>query len=137
MIDSKCVWKIDPIQSLANLESGIRNKALRIALNAGAAPMKAAVINHAPSRLGNLKKAMRIKIKNYRQSNAWVAVIGASTSFKRKSKSGKAIRPAIYQPIVNEAKHFMEHALKSAQSQFAQIVRTKLAEVIQQLINSR
>ena len=60
-------WTIDPVQSLAALSSGIRNKAMRIAINAGAAPMKSAVISHAPSDRGLLKKAIRIKVCTFRE----------------------------------------------------------------------
>lgn len=143
-------WTIDPVQSLAALSSGIRNKAMRIAINAGAAPMKAAVIANAPSDRGLLKKAIRIKVKNYRNSNSWVAVIGASTAVKKTVKIGKGrkakrkvVQPSRYQPLVDRGtkfasgKHFMAAALNSAKAQFAQTVFRKLSEVIPQLINQR
>lgn len=146
MIDSKITWKIDPVQALQSLSSGIKNKAMRIALNAGAAPVKAAAIAQAPQDTGNLKKAMRIKTKNYRNSNCWVAMIGASKSFKRtkKPKSKKAtrreVRPGNYQSLVERGtkhftgRHFLERAMKSTRQQFVDTVRRKLQEIISQLI---
>lgn len=125
---------------------------MRIALNAGAAPMKAAVIAQAPNELGHLKKSQRIKIKNYRNSNTWVAIIGASKSYKKNRKlknkkrdrgGSKVIRPARYQSLVNKGtkhikgQHFMEAALRSAKEAFEQNVRRKLAEIIPQLIGKR
>lgn len=143
MFSAQIKWKIDPQQALNNLTSGIKNKAMRIALNAGAAPMKAAVIAAAPSGKGNLKKAIRIKVKNYRANDSWVAIIGASKSFKRvrklknkkKDRGGnKTIRPSRYQPIVNRDRHFMESAFNSAKATFASTVQRKLQEIIPQLI---
>lgn len=125
---------------------------MRIALNAGAAPMKAAAVSQAPSELGHLKKAMRIKIKSYRGGVSWVAAIGASKSYKRTRKlknkkldrgGSKEIRPSKYQPLVNEgtknvkAQHFMESAFRSAKAQFEQNVMRKLREIIPQLIARR
>jgi hypothetical protein len=84
--NARVVWDIDPGTALQGLETKIRNKAMRIALSAGAAPVKEAAVAAAPSGLGNLKKAMRIKIKNYKNSSKWVAMIGASSSYKRARK---------------------------------------------------
>lgn len=147
MITAKAVWKVDPDVAFQKLADKIKNKCIRIALNAGAAPMKAAVIAHAPSDGGFLKKSIKIKIKNYRNANYWVAIIGASSKFKRfkrgvkvrgKKRSVKVVRPAFYQPLVNKGtkhvkgQHFMEDALRSAQTAFATNVKRKLKEIIPQ-----
>lgn len=145
MFNAKTVWRVDPVQSLSNLSGGIRNKAMRIALNAGAAPVKAATITEAPSELGNLKKSIRIKTKNYRNSNSWVAVIGASSTYKKTRKlknkkrdrgGSKVIQPARYQPLVERGtknmsgRKFLEAALNQARAQFEANFRRKFAEQI-------
>jgi hypothetical protein len=143
-------WTVDPVQSLAGLATGIRNKAMRIAINAGAAPMKAAVIAQAPSDSGLLKKAIRIRVRNYKANNTWAAIIGASTAFKRNVKIGrgrnakrKLVRPAKYQPLVDRGtknfagRNFMAAALNSAKAAFAQATLRKLSEVIPQLISGQ
>jgi HK97 gp10 family phage protein len=155
ILQAKLTWKVDPIQAVKSLNQGMRNKALRIALQAGAAPMKDAVVAAAPSETGNLKKAMRIKVKNYKSNNTWVAIIGAASNFKRakkttgkngrsqikKNKSGEKVfvKPSRYQRPVDvgtkymRGRHFMASALRRAKSQFDMIARQKLAELIKQL----
>lgn len=146
-------WTVDPVQALEKLSSGIRNKAMRIALNAAAAPVKAAVIASAPQQLGHLKAATKIKIKNYDKGATWTAIVGASSKFKRTrrlkgggikkriNKAGKKvnayIRPAVYQHFANagnkrmRGRHYLEAAFQRSVRNFQQIARAKLREVIE------
>ncbi len=143
-------WTIDPVQSLAGLASGIKNKAMRIAINAGAAPMKAAVISAAPSDSGLLKRSIRIRVRNYKANNTWAAIVGASWGFKKNVKIGKGrnakrklVQPARYQHLVDRGtknfvgRNFMEAALNSGKAAFTQTVFRKLSEVIPALIAGR
>ena len=93
MTKSTFVWQVDPVQSMGRLSAGIRNKALRIALNAGASPVKSAVISQAPKGEGYLAKSTKIKVTNYKSGNTWVAVVGAGSKYKRLKKSnGKVVK---------------------------------------------
>mgnify|MGYP001233749873 CR=1 FL=1 len=121
-------WKIDPVQSLNGLSRSIKNKAMRIALNAGASAVKQAVISSAPKDEGHLSKATTIKVYNpgggkAKDSNVWIAVVGAGSKYKKlkktkNRKTGKSkvvyrkdkktgekkkvyIRPAKYQHFVD------------------------------------
>jgi len=159
MIQTKFVWQIDPVDALTKLSAGIRNKALRISLNAAAAPVKAAVIAAAPKDLGTLAQATKIKVKNYRKGNTWVAVVGAGTKFKRLKKhkgkvqkrfdkrTGKKVsvysRPALYQHFVDQGrkgqrgKHYLRTAFTQSQRQFEAVARRKLGEVITSLMRAK
>ena len=161
MVNATFSWKVDPEKSLANLSSGIRNKALRIAINAGAAPVKAAVIASAPKDTGNLAASTKIRVRNYKANNTWVAIVGAGSSFKRAmktkdakgrgkivkkidKKTGKMVtryhRPALYQKFVDQGtvhahgRHYLTAAFQRARSQFVDNCRRKLKEVIEQLM---
>lgn len=146
MIQANVVWKIDPVQALTGLSEGIKRKCIRQAANAAGAPIKAAAIAQAPSDKGNLRKAMRIKVKSYRNNSVWVVMIGASKSYKRvrklknkkKDRGGdKTIRPSVYQPIINKTLRFMQAAANSSRSQAMARFTAKLTETIQQEINKR
>jgi HK97 gp10 family phage protein len=144
-------WTIDPVQAMAKLATGIRNKALRIALNAGSAPVKAAVIASAPRGTGNLAQSTVIKVKSYRDGDNWVAIVGASSKFKRlkkrkrkprkRDKNGKLIkayvRPALYQRLVDRGtkhihpRNYLPRAFNSAKMKFESVAKAKLKEVIE------
>lgn len=136
-------WTIDPVLSFNKLSQGMQRKALRIALNAGAAPMKVNVTSGAPSETGSLQKSMRIKTKNYKNSNIWVAIIGASIKYIRnvgRGKNKKVYRPAKYQKLVDQGneniqgKQFMKSAFQSGYQQFVNRVFQKLREVVPQIM---
>jgi hypothetical protein len=156
LIHSKMTWRLEPVTTAAKITAGLRNKALRIALNAAAAPAKQAVIDAAPSTLGLLRRSIKIKIKHYRKGDAWAAVIGAISSFKRARKTrdpktGRSkiardkdgnkqwIQPARYQyPLDrgskrNSAREFMARAFRSSSQQFQRIAFAKLREQFEQL----
>jgi HK97 gp10 family phage protein len=101
-----------PAQLLQQLAANVRNKEARIAMNKAAAPVKAAVVNNAPSDTGSLKKSIRIKVKSYGRGLRWVAVIGPKGNFKRKGK-----RPAYYNRQVNDGNRYIrgrQHMDKAA-----------------------
>ena len=147
-------WSVDPVVAVAKLSAGIRNKALRIALNAGASPVKQAVIESAPVGVGNLAKSTKIKVKNYKKGNSWVAIVGAGAKFKRlKKRGGKVVkkmvagkkvsvyaRPAKYQNLVNrgtkklQGRHYLEAAFNRSKKQFEQRTKAKLKQVIEELM---
>jgi HK97 gp10 family phage protein len=146
MIDARMQWRVDPEISFVNLNNGIKNKALRIALSAGASPIKQAIVSQAPSDTGNLKKAQKIKIKSYRGGSLWVAAVGASSKFTRtkgKGKNKRKVRPGRYQAPLDRGtkdispRNFMSSAYKSSEQQAAQATLRKLSEVIRQIIASQ
>lgn len=131
----KFEFKIDPITATAKLKNNIKNKCIRIALNAAAAPVKQSVIANAPSARGYLKKAIRIKLKNYKNNSAWLVVIGASSTFTRGGKKRK-IRPAKYSNLVEKgtkfmtAKPYLKPAYTQTKSQFANVFFQRLQQEI-------
>ncbi len=120
MITSKLTWKIDPVVIAEKMARGVRNKVLRIAINAGAAPVKAAIIDAAPKGVGNLAQATIIKVINKRKGDCWIAVVGAGSKFKRmKKRNGKSVknkktgnkvfvRPGRYQFIQDKGSKYMK-----------------------------
>lgn len=144
MIRGKTTWKKDPTDAVKDLSRGMRNKAVRIALNAGAAPMKAAAVAQSPIETGALKKSFRIKVVNYKGKNIWVAVIGAKADFvKRKGKHGKEKKPGNYLALVDlgtkhlTGRHFMRAAYNSSINSALQTMKTKLRQQIEQLAASK
>jgi HK97 gp10 family phage protein len=146
MINGNFKWTMDPVESLGNLSSGLRNKAMRIALLSGASPVKSAIMNQAPTDTGALQKAMRIKVKNYRSNNTWVAIIGASSSFKRKKGKGKnkrTVQPSRYQHLVDKGTkfvkgtEFLNTAFEQSRPQFVAGVMRKLQELVPQLLQQQ
>jgi HK97 gp10 family phage protein len=163
MFQTKFSWSIDPAQAVQKLDAGIRNKAMRIALNAAAAPVKAAVISSAPKGEGHLAASTKIKVTNYRNKAIWVAVVGAGGKYKRlkkrkvrgkngktktvtvKGKNGdrKYVRPATYQAFVDRgtkhsrARHYLPSAFKRSKTQFEATAKRKLGEVIEQLLGQK
>lgn len=158
-MNASFVWKVDPIAALNKLAVGIKNKALRIALNAAAAPVKAAVIASAPKDKGFLAQATKIKVKNYRNSDCWVAIVGAGTKFKRlKKRAGRVVkridkktgkkvsvyaRPALYQHFVDKGskhmrgRHYLKSAFTMSQKAFEMTARAKLKQVITELMRQK
>ncbi|WP_390891110.1 HK97 gp10 family phage protein [Gemmata palustris] len=101
---------------LEKLSKGLRNKAMRIALNKASSPVKAKIVAAAPNRFGFLKKSIRIRLQNYQNKQVWVSVIGPSRSFVRKKgkfKRGKKKgqpknhRPANYSHLVDQGTRFI------------------------------
>ena len=142
-------FTIDPVTEADHLTRGVRNKILRIAMNKASAKVKASVINLAPARLGYLKKSFRIKIKNYKSGNVWVAIIGPKSDYK--PKKGKRKRgetkgqPIIHQPsryahLVEKgtryagARPYLLPALRATQSQYRQTLLTSVREQIAALL---
>lgn len=144
MIRSTLVWHVDPVEHFADVERKIRNKALRIALNAGASPVKEAVTQAAPKDRGHLSKATKIKVKNYRRGDVWVAIVGAGSKFKRvkRLKNGQTrnVYPYKYQHFVDRgtshsrARHYLDRAWAAAQAQFEARARQKLKQVLPELL---
>jgi hypothetical protein len=155
----KMSWNIDPGVVLNGLSVATNNKFMRIALNAGAAPVKAAVIATAPKDRGDLSKSTRIRVRNYRNKQIWVAIVGAASKYKKpkrskpkgnarlgkieKYKTGKRkgetkyTRPAKYQHFVDQGRkgqrgqHYLPAALRQTKAQFNAKVNAKLKELIE------
>lgn len=134
---------------------------MSIALSAGAAPVKAAVVAAAPKDKGHLAAATIIKVKKASKNpDVWYAVVGASTKYKRakkkKGKNGRSqivkktdrktgkkvnayIKPGLYQYFVDRgtrnmrARHYLTAAFKRAKSQFQARTLRKLHEVLAQM----
>jgi HK97 gp10 family phage protein len=115
---SSVKWEIDPIKQANKLKKGTRNKALRIAVNRSASPVKAAVAGNAPRRHGYLSKSIRIRVRNYKGNDVWLAVIGPSSKF-RKAKGKRKRGPNKGQPIYhNPSKyaHLVERGTKRSKA---------------------
>lgn len=137
MINANCKWKIEPNISFANVSNAITRKAMRIAINAAAAQPKAIIQSNTPTDTGILKKAMRIKVINYKNSSVWVAVIGASTTVTKTKKVGKKkvkVIPAKYQKPINILTHFMDKSADESKQVYINKVISKLREVLPNLI---
>lgn len=70
------------------------NKAVRIAINKAAVPVKAAVMASAPKDVGNLRQSLRIRSRWYAKSKVWAVIVGPSSSFSRVRKKPKRVKPA-------------------------------------------
>lgn len=157
MFGVKMTWTVDPAQAMPRLAAGIRNRCLRIALNAGASPVKQAVIASAPKDLGNLSKATAIRTRHYKNRDSWVAVVGASSRYKKakrtannkiKKKIDKStgkkttqyIRPAYYQHLVDRGtrhsrpRRYLPAAFRRSVRQFEQVCRARLKQEIEALM---
>ncbi|MBA4189125.1 MAG: hypothetical protein C0467_14095 [Planctomycetaceae bacterium] len=131
MIKAIFHYKDDPIKKIAHLKKGLQNKAMRIACNKAASPVKAEIVAQAPVDTGALKKSIRIKVKDYKSKQVWIVVIGASNKFKRKNK-----RPANYAHLVNkgtktiQATHFMSFGRTASAKRFPERYCSVLKEQI-------
>lgn len=147
---ARIVFKDDPLKILAGLDKGIRNKAIRIAMNKAASPVKAEVVNNAPVRHGILKKSFRIKVKNYKKKNVWVAVIGPQSKFAKNKgkyltgeKKGQPIkhRPSAYARLVEKGtkhirgRHFIKRAGDTAGAKFQDSMIASLKTQVELLLN--
>jgi HK97 gp10 family phage protein len=136
-------WKVnvDPEKQIRKLTNALTNKSMRIAMNAASAPVKAAVVSQVPHKYGYLAQAQRIRLRQYKSSQVWVSIIGASRSYVRvKGKrtrgpnKGQGIkhRPANYAHLVEggtkyfAGKHFMKAAKQQTQHRFAEILCQRL-----------
>jgi HK97 gp10 family phage protein len=137
---AKFEFSIDPIKQADKLKAGLRNKVLRIALNKAASRVKAAVISKAPQRTGSLKKAIRIKVKNYKARNLWVAIVGASSKYKRNVKK-KQIRPVYYAKLVetgtrhSPAQPYLKPALHATKQQYLETLRQSIEDQVKQILS--
>ncbi|MBN9520842.1 hypothetical protein J0H58_20365 [bacterium] len=163
MIKAKFTWTVDPVTTVNRVSAGLRNRALRIALNAGASPVKQAVIATAPRDEGLLAKATIIVVRSYEKGLRWTAVVGAGSKFKRakktKNRSGKKTivkklntktgrvetqydRPAKYQHLVDAGtkrarpRHYLPAALRQSKNQFEQRAAAKLKQVIEEMLKN-
>ena len=142
-------WEIAPIKTADQLSKGLRNKAIRIAMNKASAVVKNAVIAKVPVRYGYLKKSIKIKLKNYKNSAVWVSVVGPKSDFKRNKgkrkrgpKKGQPIthRPSNYAKLLEKGtKHakahpFLKPALDATKGQFMDTLRQKIEEQVNQLL---
>ena len=148
-MQAEFVWKYDPLKMADQLTKGLKNKAIRIAMNKAAGRVKDAVCSNAPNRYGYLSKSMRIKVKNYKDKSIWVAIVGPKSDFvKAKGKrtrgplKGTAInhRPSLYARLVERgtrhagAKPYLAPALASTWGAFQDTLCAKLAEQVAQLL---
>lgn len=142
-------WKINPLKTADKLSQGLKNKAIRIALNKASAVVKSAVVNNAPVRYGYLKKSFRIKLRNYKNKVVWVSIIGPKSDFKkakgkrkRGTKKGEPIqhKPSNYARLLEEgtkhakARPYLKPALQQTQSQFMRILSQSIEEQVNQLL---
>lgn len=141
-MEARFEFTIDPIKQADKLKAGLRNKVIRIAINKAASTVKSQVISNAPQRTGSLKKSIRIKVKNYRAKNVWVAIVGASTSYKRTRKK-KIIRPVAYAKLVEtgtkhtSAKPYLKPALAQKQQEYIQVMTAKIKEQVEQILSQQ
>jgi HK97 gp10 family phage protein len=142
-------WKIDPLKTADKLSAGLKNKAIRIAMNKASAVVKNAVIGNAPVRYGYLKKSIRIKVRNYKGKVIWVSVIGPKSDFKkakgkrkRGPRKGEPIqhRPSNYARLLEQgtshakARPFLKPALQSTRSRFMQVLTASIKEQVNHLL---
>lgn len=146
MISGKFEFTIDPFKQTEHLKKGLRNKYIRIALNKASGKIKDAVIAIAPSNTGALKKSFRIKVKNYKNRDIWVAIVGPKSDYTKKKgkyKRGpnkgnpKIKRPSAYAHLLERGtKHmpkrpFLNPALQENKSLFLETLRSKIKEQVQ------
>jgi len=149
MIDAKLHFEQDPIRIADALSKGLRRKAIRISMNKAAGQVKAAVVGQAPQRYGYLKKAQRIRLKDYQEGAVWVAVVGPKNDFvKTKGKrtrgphKGDPIkhRPSKYAHLLvhgtNKVKPntYLQSALDSTREGFFETLTSSLKEQVAKLL---
>ena len=86
------------LRGIGFLRGSKMNVAVRKSINKAAAPVKAALQAAAPSKTGELRKSIRIKVKYYFASKTWAAIVGPSRKKKkplppRKSNRGRKRKP--------------------------------------------
>jgi HK97 gp10 family phage protein len=139
---AKFEFSIDPIKQADKLKAGLRNKIIRIAINKAASTVKSQVISNAPQRTGSLKKSIRIKVKNYRAKNVWVAIVGASSKYKR-TKKKKIIIPVFYAKLVetgtkhSPARPYLKPALAQKQQAYIETLRAKIKEQVEEILSQQ
>ncbi|WP_168219054.1 HK97 gp10 family phage protein [Limnoglobus roseus] len=125
------------------IKLNVQDKFMRIAINAGAAPAKAQMVETVPSDTGALKKSIRIKIAHYRRKQLWFVFIGAKTKFvvkgkqatKKKPKRNEK-QPSRYFKNIDQGtsklrgRQFVRRILPSAESQFQERFCGKMRELI-------
>lgn len=149
-MEARIQFTIDPLKEAEKLSKGLRNKAIRIAMNKAAGKVKSAVQSNAPVRLGILQKSIRIKVKQYRAGNVWVAVVGARSEKKRKGKykrgpkkgQPKIHNPARYGHLVergtkrSKARPFLKPALKQTAKAYIDTLTQSIREQVRQLLSA-
>lgn len=135
MIQAKIEHTFPFDKRMLQVKNSMQNKFIRIAMNKGAAITKEHAVHLAPSRLGLLKKSIRIKIKHYRASFVWLAVVGPSSKFKR-MKKGKEIKTTKYAGVIERKTHFLQNAANQTHSIFVSTMEHKLEQQIQTILGS-
>lgn len=147
---SQFIWTVDPIKKIGKLKKGLQNKAQRIACNKAASPVKAEVVAQTPVRYGFTRKAMRIRVREYKGKSIFVSIVGPKGDFVRNKgkyktgeKKGQPIRhrPALYARLVSggtktiRARHFLSVALNSVK-RYPVVYCETLREQIKQLLRN-
>jgi HK97 gp10 family phage protein len=140
-MEARFEFTLDPNKQVERLKAGMRNKVIRIAINKAASLVKTQVIDNAPNRTGTLKKSVKIKVKNYKNKNIWLAIVGASSKFKRKRK-GKDVFPVRYALLVekgtmwNKAQPYLKPALEQKRQEYIDTMTAKIREQVEQILSS-
>jgi HK97 gp10 family phage protein len=122
MLKASFALDLSPAERLRR--SGIR-KAVRIAANRAAAPVKAVMVANAEriKDRGGIAKSIRIRVKIY--GDRFVTIIGPSRSYKRSAGRGKPKKvPASYAHLVERGtkrtkpKPFVRPTLAATKDQF-------------------
>lgn len=141
-MDARFEFTLDPLKEANRLKKGMRNTVIRKSLNKAAAVVKAQVEARAPRRHGYLAKSFRIRLKNYKNSDKWVAIIGPKSSLTRKRK-GKVIRPSNYARLVEEgtqfakARPYLRPALAVTKAQFLETLRAKIKQEVEAALKKK
>lgn len=122
---------LNPELQLSKLKNGLRNKFFRIALNKAASPLKAGVIARAAVRSGALQKSIRIKTKNYKATDTWVAIVGPKSNFQVKKTGAK---PSRYAHLVERRRPFIRPTMESGREAFISDFNSKLAAQIDAIL---
>lgn len=81
----------DPDKRLASLKQGMRNRILRKAVRAAAAPIRKAMKRMAPRRSGATAASISVRIATHRRTGAIYAIIGPRRRFRFRRKGKKVI----------------------------------------------
>lgn len=147
-------WKIDPVKEANKLTKGLKNRAMRYAMNKAAAVVKAAVTTNAPVKYGYLKRSIKIRVRNYKNSAIWVGVVGPKGDFRvvrrgRKATKKKAARkatphrPALYARFLEKgtkhakSKPFLLPALNATAARYLAVYHETLRQQIAAILSKK
>lgn len=123
------------IATLANLPKNVRNKAVRIGLNAAGGIIKRDVESKTPIDLGYLKRSYAVKVTQKKSTKDWHLTVGGNRKKQWKARGGtrigtrvkgkrpiydKTIKPSRYLHLANNGSkgkpghHFIEATVASA-----------------------